>query len=166
MRRFIVILATASTVTFSTVDADNLDDLRKRVGHDPEKADDQTFVAVEVAADAQNVLPANLDFESREKGEDDDQGHDGFVAVELAQFSEATHLDVAGVERSAAGRPIDAQPGSMDAALTGMQHDAGGTVRNTVSPEPTESRIVADAIAKDPALEEQPTPKAAQATTR
>ena len=87
------------------------------------------------------------------------------TVVALSGHSGATHLDVAGVERSAAGRAIDAPPGSIDAAQTGMQHDLGsGTVTNTVSPEPTPSLQVQRMRAEDPDLAEQPAPQADQAT--
>jgi hypothetical protein len=112
---------------------------------------EQGVVAIEVAENTAYVLP--------------EPGHgDEVLFAELAAHSAATHLDVAGVQRTAAGRPIDAAPGSMDAALTGMQHDAAGTVRNTVSPSPTPSPTVQAALAEDPNLREQPAPSADEAS--
>lgn len=109
--------------------------------------DEQGYLAIEVSEDGAVVLPR------------EDHG-DEVTVLELAVNSIRHGLDVAGVQRTAGGRVVDAPPGSLDAALTGMQHDAGGTVTNTVSPEPTPSQIVAERLAEDPEIQEEGAPSA------
>lgn len=130
-------------------------DLSKHFADHPDVEDveveidvDAGFLAFEVAEASTYTLP--------------DRDHDDEVTlVQLAENSGARILDIAGVERTPAGRPVDAPPGSLDAAYTGMQHDLGaGTVRNTVDPEPTPSAQVAEIVAERPDLVGQPAPSA------
>ena len=91
---------------------------------------------------------------------------DVLTLVSLNVGNEAVeHRDMAGVLRTPAGRPVDARPGSLEAAQTGMQHDLGSaTVTNTVSTEPTPSPFVQEAVAADPDLPKQPAPQAQEPT--
>lgn len=159
MRKFIVITAPAKgKPVIEEHTALDLDELREKLfGEKPgeEGKEHPRVFAVEIGENDAVLIP-----------EADDLAEDGFNLVERTEFSTRTHLDVAGVERSAAGRPVDAQPGSMDAALTGMQHDAGGTVRNTVSPQPTESQVVKEQHEAGHGDLDEGAPKAAQATTK
>lgn len=151
LRHFIAIAlaAGAGAPRVTNESGETPEEIRKRLDPDAEGA----LLLIETRDGEHHVIPDDL--------EDTD-----FIVIDLAEHSAATHLDVAGVQRSAAGRPVDAQPGSMDAALTGMQHDLGsGTVRNTTSPEPTPSKIVEEHLREDPDAEKQPAPTEDQAIT-
>lgn len=106
------------------------------------------IVVVEVPEGAIYVLP---------------EDHEDIVNVlELQSGTQGDgRLDAAQVDRTPAGRPVDAPPGSMEAAQTGMQHDIGrGTVRNTISPEETHSPILQERRAEDPGIGDEAAPQA------
>lgn len=126
MRKFLTIALVDGVVHVTGPDeADSPQNVIDRVGEGMDE--DHSLILVELPGDEQYDVFT------------DDDGH---TTVILRGITGVRHpLDVAGVERDAQGRVIDAPPGSMDAASTGMQHDASGTVTNTVSPEPTPSRV-------------------------
>jgi hypothetical protein len=162
MRKYLIVAALASGgfAIAGPVAAENPQDLLDQTTDlfpsiDPDEIDVEGdgILAVEVDENATYILPR------------EDHG-DAVTVAELRANSSATHLDLAGVERSAAGRPVDAPPGSRDAANTGMQHDLGaGTVTNTVSQEPTPSLQVQAIRAADLEVGTDPAPQEAQATS-
>lgn len=128
---------------------------------DPQSLIDTTadlFPSVDVDTEGDGILAIEVHGDSSFSIPTEDHGD----MVTVVSLGGATMVDLAGVERTAAGRPIDAPPGSRDAANTGMQHDLGaGTVTNTTSPEPTPSLQVQEVAAS---LRDQPAPTEAQAT--